>query len=406
MGAARVWPQACILTGIAFDALAVEIGQGDRMKSVKQVAGPIRRIESIFLMASLAALICVISVSAAPAHLSKHGARRENAVYPRFGIKTFANSTDGDVATFEDPIVRQAAIKGLGRFNGSVVAIDPTSGRILSIVNQKLAFSDGFIPCSTIKPVIAVAALEEGFVTRDSMIPIARRKSLNLTEALAHSNNAYFEELGRRMGFDTVSKYARTLGLGELSGYEISEEQPGTVPTAPPAHGGVARMSSFGEGILMTPLQLGALAASVENGGVLYYLQYPQSADEAEHFEPRVKRTLDIQAALPDLREGMRAAITRGTARRSNLTDDDQVAGKTGSCSGEGSRLGWFVSYMDQPDLKIVLVILMRGNTYAVRGPMAAGIAGRIYRQLQQADYVTPQAAAPKEPVLAANSAE
>src|SRR5580692_4047833 len=128
MGTAPVWPQACILTGIAFDALAVEIGQGDRMKSVKQVAGPIRRIESIFLMASLAALICVISVSAAPAHLSKHGARRENAVYPRFGIKTFANSTDGDVATFEDPIVRQAAIKGLGRFNGSVVAIDPTSG--------------------------------------------------------------------------------------------------------------------------------------------------------------------------------------------------------------------------------------------------------------------------------------
>jgi cell division protein FtsI/penicillin-binding protein 2 len=165
-------------------------------------------------------------------------------------------------------------------------------------------------------------------------------------------------------------------------------------------------MSSFGEGILITPLQLGALAASVENGGVLYYLQYPQTTDEAEHFEPRIKRTLDIQGALPDLREGMRAAITRGTARRSNLTDDDQVAGKTGSCSGDGSRLGWFVSYMDQPELKIVLVILLRGHTYSVRGPMAAGVAGRIYRQLHGVDYVTGQATRAAGPVLAASAAD
>ena len=376
------------------------------MKSTMEMAGRKHRIESIFLVWSLLAFVACTSVSAAPARLGKRGSKHSNLVASRFGIQTFADSTDGDVATFDDPIVRQASIGGLGRFNGSVVAIDPNSGRILSIVNQKLAFSDGFIPCSTIKPVIAVAALQEGFVTRDSMIRISRRKSLNLTEALAHSNNAYFEELGRRMGFDTVSKYARTLGLGELSGYEISQEQPGTVPAAPPARGGVARMSSFGEGILMTPLQLGAMAASVENGGVLYYLQYPQTAEEAEHFEPRVKRTLDIQAALPDLREGMQAAVTRGTARRSNLTNDDQVAGKTGTCSGSGSRLGWFVSYMDQPDLKIVLVILMRGNTYAVRGPMAAGIAGRIYRRLHEADYVTVQAAGAGTPVLAASATE
>lgn len=362
------------------------------MKSTLEMAGQTRRIESIFLIWSLVALVTCTSVSAAPAaRVGRRGVRHARIAGSRSGIQTFANSADGDVTTFDDPVVREAAIRGLGKFNGSVVAIDPSSGRILSIVNQKLAFSDGFIPCSTIKPVIAVAALQEGVVTRNSMIKVSRRKSLNLTEAMAHSNNAYFEELGRRMGFDTVSKYARTMGLGELSGYEISQEQPGTVPDAPPARGGVGRMSSFGEGIRMTPLQLGALAASVENGGTLYYLQYPQTAEEVENFEPRIKRTLDIQAALPDLREGMRAAISRGTARRSNLTDDDQVAGKTGSCSGEGSRLGWFVSYMDQPDLKIVLVILMRGNTHAVRGPMAAGIAGRIYRHLQEADYVTAQ---------------
>ena len=254
--------------------------------------------------------------------------------------------------------------------------------------------------------MIAVAALQEGFVTRDTKIRVAGRKYLTLTEAMAHSNNAFFEELGRRMGFGTVSNYARTLGLGELAGYDISQEQPGTVPTEPPAHGGVARMSSFGEGIRMTPLQLGALVSTVANGGTLYYLQYPQTAEERDNFEPRIKRTLDIKSLLPDLREGMHAAVLRGTARRSNLPDDEQVSGKTGSCSESGSRLGWFVSYMDQPNLKIVLVILMRGDTYAVRGPMAAGIAGRIYRRLQESDYVTTQNHAAGAPVLAAKASE
>src|SRR5580704_1999340 len=200
-----------------------------------------------------------LPASAALTPVAKHAtARRKYTPRSRNGVSTFADSEQGDVDTFEDPIVRQAAIRGLGRYNGSVVAIDPNTGRILSIVNQKLAFSEGFIPCSTIKPVIAVAALQEGIVTRDTMIRVARRKNLNLTEAMAHSNNAFFEELGRRMGFDTVANYARMLGLGERAGYEISEEQPGSVVTEPPKRGGVARMSSFGEGFLMTPLQLGA----------------------------------------------------------------------------------------------------------------------------------------------------
>jgi cell division protein FtsI/penicillin-binding protein 2 len=324
-------------------------------------------------------------------HAARTAARRKYAPHSRNGISTFADSEEGDVTTFDDPVVRQAAIRGLGRYNGSVVAIDPNSGRILTIVNQKLAFSAGFIPCSTIKPVIAVAALQEGVVTRDTMIRVARRKSLNLTEAMAHSNNAYFEELGRRMGFETVSTYAHTLGLGELAGYNISEEQPGVVPAAPPKRGGVARMSSFGEGILMTPLQLGALVSSVANGGTLYYLQYPRTPEEEENFEPRIKRTLDIQPLLPDLRDGMHAAVTRGTAVRSNMPDSEEASGKTGSCSDSASRIGWFVSYVDQPQLKIVLVVLMRGNTYTVRGPMAAGIAGRVYHQLHADEYATAQ---------------
>jgi len=171
---------------------------------------------------------------------------------------TYADSVSADDPSFDDPVVREAAVDALGRYNGSVVAVDPNTGRILAVVNQRIAFSDGYIPCSTIKPAIAIAALEENVINSDTMLKVGRRKYMNLTEALAHSNNPFFEELGRRMGFDTVSRYGRLLGLGELAGYNLTEEHPGSFPTQPPTFGGVARMSSFGEGIQVTPLQLAA----------------------------------------------------------------------------------------------------------------------------------------------------
>jgi len=58
----------------------------------------------------------------------------------------------------------------------------------------------------------------------------------------------------------------------------------------------------FGEGVSMTPLQLGALVAAISNGGTLYYLQHPTSADQVVNFQPRVKRTLDIAKLIPRFR--------------------------------------------------------------------------------------------------------
>jgi cell division protein FtsI/penicillin-binding protein 2 len=339
----------------------------------------------VFVHAFLAACLPAI---AAPAAERTPVTPRKHSTTNTSGVPTFADSAKDDITTNDDPVVRQAAVAALGHYNGSVVAIDPSNGRILSIVNQKLVFSTGFKPCSTIKPVIAVAALQEGIITRDTRIPVTRGKSMNLSEALAHSNNRYFEAVGTQMGFDVISIYARLLGLGELAGYEISEEQTGAVPGAPPKRGGVARMSSFGEGIQMTPLQLGALVSTVANGGTLYYLQYPRTAEEKENFEPRVKRELQIDSLLPDVRDGMLAAVVHGTARRSYLSDGEDESGKTGTCSDyAGSRLGWFVSFAGQENRKIVLVVLMRGNSKVVRGPMAAGIAGRIYRRLHAENY-------------------
>jgi penicillin-binding protein 2 len=305
-----------------------------------------------------------------------------------YGVPTYADSTIGDDAQYDDPIVREAAIEGLGRYNGAVVAIDPNTGRILAVVNQQLAFSAGFIPCSTIKPVIALAALGQGVINQDSMIEVARRRYMNLTEALAHSNNAFFESLGREMGFDTVLKYARMMGLGERTGYDIPEEQAGVLPTAPPEFGGVARMSSFGQGIQITPLELGNVVATIANGGTQYYLQYPRTQEARDNFAPRVKQQLAIEPLLPEIRDGMLAAVLYGTAQRSWDYVSEQPLGKTGSCSDSLSRIGWFVSYADELHPRIVLVVLMRGHNHVVEGPMAAEIAGRIYHRLHEENYL------------------
>ncbi len=352
------------------------------MRTFRQPASP-------FVAILLALLLAGSSMAwTAPRSRSKN-AKRSARKYSRGYIPTLADSTKGDVAAYDDPVVRDIAVEALGRANGSVLAMDPTNGRILSIVNQQMAFSSGFEPCSTIKPVIALAALDEGIITRDTMLPIGRRRYMDLTEAMAHSNNTFFEELGRRLGFATVARYARQLGLGERAAYMVPEEQPGTFPAEPPAYGGVARMSSFGEGINITPLQLASLVATFANGGDMYYLQYPRTEEERQNFTPRLKRHLNIQPLLPELREGMLAAVLYGTGRQSYDPDGEQALGKTGTCDdhSKGGRLGWFVSYADQANPKIVLVVLLRGSSRRVSGPRAADVAGRIYRGLHEHNY-------------------
>jgi penicillin-binding protein 2 len=340
-------------------------------------------------LAILMSAVFALPLPAAPA--AGTPVRRAHKYAARYrGVPTFADSSSADDGAYDDPIVRAAAVSALGRYNGAVVAVDPNTGRILTVVNQKIAFGDGYIPCSTIKPTIALAALEENVITRDTMLKVGRRKYMNLTEAMAHSNNVFFEQLGSRMGFETVSKYGRLLGLGELAGYNLPDEHPGSFPTAPPAFGGVARMSSFGEGIQVTPLQLAALSAAFANGGTLYYLQYPHSQEEVENFTPRVKRELNIGPILPEIREGMLAAVLYGTGKSSfDRGGDEMPLGKTGTCDDHTtpSKIGWFISYTDDAHPKIALAVLLRGNTRSVKGPMAAVVAGRIYRKLREQNY-------------------
>jgi len=301
---------------------------------------------------------------------------------------TYADSTLGDVVDGEDLLVRRAAVDALGPYNGSIVVADPQTGRILTIVNQKLALGSGFQPCSTVKIVTAIAGLKEGIIERNTQLRLGRRSTMNLTDALAHSNNPFFARVGTDLGFERVHSYAKLLGLGEKAGLNIEGEFPGVLTPEPPKFGGVGMMTSFGEGIQLTALQLAALLSAIANGGTLYHLQYPRTKEEIASFAPRVKRHLDIQDQIPDVKPGMMAAVDYGTGRRANYDPSEPILGKTGTCTDRATptHLGWFGSFNEVGRNKLVVVVLLTGGR-PVNGPVAAEVAGSVYRNLSSQQF-------------------
>ncbi len=122
-------------------------------------------------------------------------ARKRKANSP-WATPTFADSTQGDSVDGEDLMVRRAAVAALGPYNGSVVVADPSTGRLLTVVNQKLAFQGAYEPCSTIKIMASLAGLSEGIITQETALKLSKRHSVDLTEALARSINIYFASIG------------------------------------------------------------------------------------------------------------------------------------------------------------------------------------------------------------------
>ncbi len=299
--------------------------------------------------------------------------------------------TAGDETEGDDPAVRSAAVAALGPRHGSIVVVDPNTGRILTIVGQKLAFETGFIPCSTIKLVTALAALTEHVVERDTFIRIGRYTSYNLTTALARSNNEYFGALGSRLGFETVTRYARMMGLGEKAGLDIAGEQPGEVVDEQPK-GSMILMTAYGEGFKMTPLELAALLSGIANGGTLFYLQYPHSQDDAAHLTPQVKRQLDLAPnGIDDIKMGMRGSVEYGTGRNAAYDPNEPILGKTGTCTDYRAHdfMGWFGSFNEEGFHKLVVVVMLASPYKGASGGLASLVAGNVYRNLSGQGYFT-----------------
>ncbi len=313
---------------------------------------------------------------------TRHKRRSRHLRDDPWGVSSYGNPGAEDNPAGEDPVIRQAALTALGKWNGSMVVVDPNNGRILSMVNQRLALSSGFTPCSTFKPVVALAALREGIITPSTKLYVGNRERMNLTDALAHSNNIYFHKLGEMLGFRRLTEYAQEFGRGEKAGINIPGESAGRYPAAPPKEGGVGFLAYCGTDIEETPLQMAAIISTIANGGTLYALQYPRTPEEIAAFQPVVRRHLDnLVEYIPQIHGGLAAAVLYGTGR-SAYYPDVPVFGKTGTCSENGAHLGWFASYTGDQQARYVVVVLLRGGKL-VFGPHAAEIAGRFYHDLK-----------------------
>jgi cell division protein FtsI/penicillin-binding protein 2 len=319
--------------------------------------------------------------TAAPKLLGLHRSKKR--------VAPVVDPTLGDSVDGEDLIARRAAVQALGPQNGAVIVADPNSGRILSVVNQKLAYQGAYEPCSTIKIVAALAGLSEGIISnQESALRITKHHSIDLTEAIAHSNNAYFASIGEKLGYEKIVQYGQMFGLGEKASLNIDAEQPGLIAEAPPSDG-LGMMTSFGEGFSMTPMELTAIVSAVANGGTLYYLQHPASQMEVDEFVPQVKRQLDIAQWLTDIKPGMMGAVEYGTARRAGFSASEPIFGKTGTCTDNRTpvHLGWFGSYNEIAGRKLVVVVLLTSSQHSVSGPIASGIAGAVYKNLSVENY-------------------
>lgn len=132
----------------------------------------------------------------------KKAPAKKRVVKSPWKAPNYADSDADDVMEGDDPIARQAAVEALGKLNGSVVVTDADTGRVLTVVGQKTAYSHGFQPCSTIKVPVALAALSESVVDRLTQIRIYGNTKVAMTEALAKSNNQYFASLERSSGLN------------------------------------------------------------------------------------------------------------------------------------------------------------------------------------------------------------
>jgi hypothetical protein len=288
--------------------------------------------------------------------------------------ETLQNIANDDT-TGEDLEVRRAAISALGNHAGTVVVIEPQTGKVLSIVNQDWAIRKGFKPCSTIKLVTGVAGLNENAIERDGRIS-ARSFPMDLSDALAHSNNSYFQKVGADLGSNRMISYARALGLGEPTGINAPNESAGRLPYG----NNNPRIYSHGDDFEVTPLQLAVMVSTLTNGGKKIVPQIPRSSYEKANFRGAMRGEVNLpkdkmQGVLP----GMIGAVNYGTARRSGSTQFN-AAGKTGSCTGQGSWLGLFASVAPVINPKLAVVVVTRGQ--AERGKYASAIAGKVYQAL------------------------
>lgn len=305
-------------------------------------------------------------------------ARQRRVAFERgLRTETIANISN-DNTEGEDLNIRRAAIDALGGRAGSVVVMEAQTGKVLTIVNQNWAIRSTIRPCSTVKLVTGVAALNENVIDKQdgSVRNVSTRRKLD--DAIAFSDNAYFQRAGVQMGSPKVIEYAKRLGLGEPTGINLEGEAPGRLPYG----NNNARIYSHGDDFEVSTLQLAVMVSAITNGGHRVLPRVPRNAIEQTKFQTFFKGNVDLpQQNVRRVIPGMMGAAEYGTAHR-GVDAGLGVAGKTGSCIDKGSWVGLFASVAPIESPKYAVAVITRGP--AERGKYAASVAGKVYQALSR----------------------
>lgn len=290
-----------------------------------------------------------------------------------------------------DSRLQQAAVSALKQREGTIIVLDPRTGRIRTILNSEMAVKEYFAPGSTIKPFTALAAMRFGLTSS----PILCRETyshrgfqtvcshaqhlapLNTSGAIAHSCNFYFAKLGERFEESQFRALLYEFGFGQTTGINADRESAGKLG------GEWHSQNALGEGdyLQVTPIQLLMAYTAIVNGG---QLQQPWIAAD-NNFNVRVRRNLAISESEREVVfQGMRGAIRFGTARKARLDSLPLfILGKTGTSTPlKGFRpQGWFVGFAADKDQSTnaklgVLVFLKRGH-----GSDAAEVSRKIFEE-------------------------
>lgn len=268
---------------------------------------------------------------------------------------------------------------------------------------------------STIKPIVATAAMEGGLYKNGEIINckhtyryfsdytpscMHRHGNINLKTALSKSCNYFFFELGRRVGALTLTDYFKQFGLGVATGVEVDDSKGLLIQPKSNGFGGDTLQISIGQLNAFTPLQLANYAATFANGGTHYraslinkIVSYDMS-ETYDNCEPEVKNTVKIsENTLSAIKEGMLSVTVDGTGRAALGDYKIKVGGKTGTSQvTNGVDHSTFIVFapFDKPEIAISVVLEHGNSGYS---------SGILVRQMLDAYFSSGSSASTDTPV-------
>jgi penicillin-binding protein 2 len=288
------------------------------------------------------------------------------------------------------------------------------------------AVTSGYPPGSTMKPVVALGALRQGALTRETRFQpctgsykygnrmfkcSAAHGSLDLVGAIAQSCNTYFYQAGLRLGLDSLTAYAGEVGLGLNTGIDMPGEKPGNIPTRQwldTRYGknkwgaGSVLNLAIGQGeVTATPLQMAVLYGAIASGGRAvrpYLVARVDSAGRTIHTTLPVIRQLPMRPQdLEVVRLGLERVVEYGTGTGARIKEIS-IAGKTGTAQNPPKPdHAWFVGYAPTDEPEVVFAVLVENAGHG--GVVSAPIAGQLIRA-----FFSPAAEPQAEPETTAAS--